>query len=72
MDALKIIIVGLIIGLFATFSFQSLQPYCPTKDVVNTGIGEVGDDRNIERIGGGVKYQKDREIDISFNPRQGG
>lgn len=70
MDALKIIIVGLIIGLFATFSFQSLQPYCLTNDVVTTGISEVGDDRDTERFVGGVKYQKDREI--SPYPRQGG
>jgi hypothetical protein len=70
MDALKIIVVGLIIGLFATFSFQSLQSYRPTKDVIVTDVDEVGDERDTERFGGGVKYQKDREN--SPYPRQGG
>lgn len=74
MDELKIILVGLIIGLFISFSFQPSQSYSPYgSDVsVNTDERDGGEVIIDEGFVGGVKRQIEPDDNPWIHPRHEG
>ena len=74
MDGLKIIIIGLVIGLFISFSFQHPQTFNPSKGDISIGIDERDNDGTIvdEGFGGGVKRQIEPGNNTRTHPQHEG